>query len=668
MTALLILMLTVPLAQAGRIGRVPIRAKTTPLSVRVPRVRLPRLSPLHSSLITPLLTSPRTPGIHPVSKTLINAPSPAAVSLPLPVIPLRYSAIHTPGTSPKILLASRRSREIDRLLDSARDPDSHAEEASAALAQAFDGYLADLPEFSPEESTYLGLHAGDGRLTSYDKKSVQRRRGFYRRTLRALKRIDTDELPAQEQFDHRLLTASLEDTIDELTRDEDYDIEDFLSAPLETISLHFYKEFAPERERALTALSRLEQFPKILRQGYDRIDNPPRISVDHALEGMEGARTFVSDASKRLVLILPEEKDRIEKAALAARRELIRFEKFLLEIQPKANGAWAYGKKAFKEALANHYIDRSIRSLRKQALKEMPKTLAEMRGLAEELFPGDTWKQAVDALGKDHGRRDEVLDVYRRTVAETTAHINEHGLATLPQDHPLVTVETPDFLNVIIPEAAYDGPLLMDKSRKGHMFITLPPGEDGDPSVEEWLQANAHTSFIRVTTVHEGMPGHHLQLTNQKLLKSRLRRTFWDVYTGEGWAHYAESLMDETGFFTKEDRLMLLFERYWQLVRARVTIGMHAEGWSMKRAAAYFKDKLGVSSETAYYSARYNARLSPVESMAYALGRLEILRIREETKQRLGERFTLKEFHDRLLSYGAIPLLLIEKLLERDWR
>ena len=121
-------------------------------------------------------------------------------------------------------------------------------------------------------------------------------------------------------------------------------------------------------------------------------------------------------------------------------------------------------------------------------------------------------------------------------------------------------------------------------------------------------------------------------------------------------------------FLSPGGRLLTLYERYWQLVRARVTIGLHADGWSLKRAENYLARKLDLPAEQALEAVRRYALLYPVESISYALGRLEIIRIREEARERLGDRFTLKAFHDRLLSYGGIPLRFIEEALKRDWK
>jgi uncharacterized protein (DUF885 family) len=565
------------------------------------------------------------------------------------------AAVPVPGPSPAAALYAA----PDTLAGLADSLDAPSPEPSGLLQPIVDSYLTGLLQHDPELATRYGLHQADSRLTRYDARSIARREAFNERHLRMLEKLPLERLSHDEKIDRLQLLFDLQ------SQGSWPSIEGVLDAPLSTIELHFLHEHGSERDRLEAALSRFEQYPLILRQGRRTIESASKFERASAKTILPGARQVCEEVAARLLSAFPEQQGRIERAAAAAARELDRFEAFVKTL-PVARGGWRAGRPALDEELSRHLVDVDAGDLKHRIDRETRRVLADLREAAGELFPGVHWQEAVRSVTA-HPDKERILDEYEGVVRRARAHSNETGVAT-PTAEELEIHPTPEHQRLELPFAAYEAPLPLDATRKGHLFVTLAPPGASKSKEEEWLRANANFGVIAINAVHEGFPGHHLQMTRTKDDAAPLRRLFWDMFLGEGWAHYIEGVMSDTGFLDADGRLMMLFERRWQLARARATLGLHVEGWSTERATKYIRHALGITRAEAESSVTRYAVLDPVESLAYSMGRVELLALRSRTVQRLGPRFTMREFHDRLLAYGALPLPILEKLLERDWK
>jgi uncharacterized protein (DUF885 family) len=168
-------------------------------------------------------------------------------------------------------------------------------------------------------------------------------------------------------------------------------------------------------------------------------------------------------------------------------------------------------------------------------------------------------------------------------------------------------------------------------------------------------------------SLHEAVPGHHMQISIADELKDipELRKHTQMTAYVEGWALYAESLGTEIGFYTTPaDKMGQLSYEMWRAIRLVVDVGIHSKGWTREQAIDFFtknspKSKHDIEVEVDRYIA------DPGQALAYKIGELKIKELREYGKQQLGEKFDLKAFHDKLLSYGAMPMSLLEREMKQ---
>jgi uncharacterized protein (DUF885 family) len=216
---------------------------------------------------------------------------------------------------------------------------------------------------------------------------------------------------------------------------------------------------------------------------------------------------------------------------------------------------------------------------------------------------------------------------------------------------PLEVIPTPSFLEPLVPFAAYEPPPVFGPDRVGHFYVSsrAGQGENHDPCRLE----------IGATALHEGYPGHHVQLLTAQDSPSLVRRIIATPVMVEGWALYCEELMAEQGFF--EGVAEQLFQRLhllWRALRIVVDIGLHTRGLTPEQATDQMVEQLGMDrAKAALEVARYCAW--PTYQLCYAVGRRELLRLRADVQQRDGSAFSLRGFHDDLLSYGGLPISLI---------
>jgi uncharacterized protein (DUF885 family) len=161
---------------------------------------------------------------------------------------------------------------------------------------------------------------------------------------------------------------------------------------------------------------------------------------------------------------------------------------------------------------------------------------------------------------------------------------------------------------------------------------------------------------------HEGIPGHHLQISIQEQLKGlpEFRQHLFSAAYAEGWAVYAEALGKEIGFFQDPGSdYGRLNTELMRAVRLVVDTGIHADGWSREQAVAYFR--LSGSAEEPMIQAEVDRYIAwPAQGLSYKIGQLEILKLRQRSQQQLGSRFDIRKFHDEILSTGNVPLDVLE--------
>jgi uncharacterized protein (DUF885 family) len=240
--------------------------------------------------------------------------------------------------------------------------------------------------------------------------------------------------------------------------------------------------------------------------------------------------------------------------------------------------------------------------------------------------------------------------------------IIDHDLVTIPPGETLEIQETPAFQRATLPFAAYLAPGPFEKKQEGVFWVT--PVDPDLPEDERETRLRGHPyGKIAVTAIHEGYPGHHLQLVRGNAASTLPRKIAGSTLFVEGWAFYCEEMMEQQGFITDPaSKLLRLADQLWRACRIVIDVGIHTRGMSVEDAIKMLVEVAGMEEPDATAELhRYTQ--SPTQPMCYLMGKLELMKIADEYRSMKGPAFNLKAFHDELLSFGSLTPKLMRKML-----
>src|SRR5450755_200143 len=525
---------------------------------------------------------------------------------------------------------------------------------------------------SPIYASILGDKRYNDKLDDFSQAAIDDDLEQARRFLGRFQAIDTAGFPDQEALNKELMVRDLKMNLEgarfkpwemPVTQQSGIHIE----APqlVSILSFSSVKDYEDYITR-LNLLPRLfDQTIEQMRKGMAAGLMPPKILLEKVVTQANGIGTTAPEQSPfahpfdKFPDSFPEaDRKRLREAGLSAIRDsvnpaYVKFTAFARdEYAPKGRtepGAWALPDGAawyafrVKQSTTTNLSPEEIHQLGLQQVKEIE---ARMIAVVNQLGYKDmkSFKAAVDADPKLHAHsREEILDLYRKYEDQMYAKLPQL-FNTLPKSK-LEVMPVEEFREKEASDASYmDG--TPDGSRPGHIMVNT-----GDFAKRTLLD-------VETTAYHEGVPGHHMQISiAQELPELPLFRQHeeYTAYT-EGWALYSERLGKEVGFY--QDPYSYyghLHDDMLRAIRLVVDTGFHYKHWTRQQVVDYFHDhstidEVSVQSETDRYMAW------PAQALGYKIGQLEILKLRQYSKDELGGKFDLRAFHDEVLSGGALPM------------
>ena len=413
-------------------------------------------------------------------------------------------------------------------------------------------------------------------------------------------------------------------------------------------------------ERARALAGRLEDVPGLLDDARAALVEPVRVFVETALRITEGGLALVRDMGTAVDGAAPSEVERVVAAAEQAGAALSSFAHDLGRWLESASDRFALGEDAFNFHLHyEHALRDTAPELWRFGMHLKEEVEADLARRAGRLNGGrgQRWQDVADRLRADHPPAAALVAAYAEEMRRARDFVAARGLAAIP-DAPLDVVPTPAFMRPLIPFAAYDSPGPYSSDRTGWFYVTLPDPRLPAEAQERMLRDHCRYE-LAATALHEGYPGHHLQLLHAQAQSSDTRKNVWTPLTVEGWALYCEDMMGEEGFYRSEEEAF--FQRVhllWRATRVLLDVGLHTRGMTFDQAVDQFVTELHVDRVNAEAEVRrYCAE--PAQPLCYAVGRREILELRKDFRAARGSKFTLRAFHDALLRYGGLPVTLI---------
>ncbi len=512
----------------------------------------------------------------------------------------------------------------------------------------------------PTEAIYYGVEGYDHLLNDYSDESFMAEQALVSESLSRLHEISISDLDRDEAIDYALLEGKL--TIQNYEHaKEDYRLKwpDTYS-PIDAIYILTVRS---THDLSGNLLSRLEKAPALIRQGITNLSrkdaNPPQLWTRMAIEGAKGAVGFLATLPEHpKVRTEVKDQEALRQAVDEAKRAIRGFGEFLeKELLTRSRGSYAVGEEHYNLLLEKkHFLFHDSQRLLALGEALFGSTRAALESLAEELAPGKGVEAAARRIQENHPGAGQVISAYQNAMESARDFVKEKKLVTFPKKEELHVVHTPEFRRHEIPFAAYLSPAPNDPGQVGYYYVT--------PVTEEELLREHNWVGLENTSVHESYPGHHLQFSvaNSIPTASTLPRLMNESSVFyEGWALYCEQLMHEQGFLkTKEHHFVMLKDRLWRALRIIIDVKTQTGKMTYDEAADIMVRELHFPRPQACADLNWYSQ-SPSGPMGYALGWSIINRLREREQGRLGGKFVLREFHDKLLSAGSISLPLVER-------
>ncbi len=537
----------------------------------------------------------------------------------------------------------------------------------------FEEYYQAFLKNNPERATAYGDYRYNSQLSQVSLKDIARQHAQDDDFLARLKAIPTDGMSDKDLLSHRILKKQLE------RADVNYALKNYEMPVNQQNGVHTQLADLPNAmpfdsvQHYQDYISRLRQIPRVLeqttevmRQGEKDHLMPPKLVAEKLpgqCDGIIAANPFLEPIKKFPATISEEDKKRLTDEISKAVNDNVlpaykKFAAFLRsEYAPKgrtelAIESLADGKRRYAEAVKTMTtIDVTPAEVHEIGLKEVARITDEMTRLAQSQGYKDlaSFREAInnDPKWKPTSEQ-QILDDYKKYIGQMEPKLPElFGL--LPKS-PVTVEPIPDFAKAA---ATHYVPGTPDGKRPGRVVVAV-----SDPTKRTLVDDEA-------VAYHEGVPGHHLQISIAQALeglpKFRLH-SFFSAYL-EGWALYSEVLGKEIGFYKDPvSDYGRLNSEMLRAVRLVVDTGIHDKNWSRQQVIDYMhandiNDALA-QTETDRYIAW------PGQALAYKMGQLTILKLRDEAKKQLGEKFDLKAFHDQILNGGAMPLDLLKQRVE----
>ena len=557
--------------------------------------------------------------------------------------------------------------------------------ADAAFEGISDRFIEAMTELNPIYGTQLGDHSNDGALPDISAAGRARQRAVTQGFLVALKSIDKDRLSRPSQVDYMLLKNALEYELWGLDTEQQWAWNPQYYNDMASYSLYglVARDYAPFAERFDNIVSRMEALPAFLETARSQIDvaRVPKVHAETVSKQNAGIMAIVDGLIAPQVAAGDFDQARFDAAREGLQEAIGEHQEWLDEVVvPGAKGEFRLGANKYDAKMAFALQSGLTREeLKARAEQAYIETRAHMLAVASRigdcgLIEAPTHElrmQAVIECGleasyENRATRETLEDAARATLAQATEFTREQGFIR-PMDGPVQVITMPEFWqgNAV---AYLDAPAPLERHLPAYYAVSPIPASWSDEQAESFLR-EYNMSMLHLLSIHEGVPGHALQLDHSNKYEDLLRAVLGSGPFVEGWAVYSEKVMADAGYLggmeTEEGRYFILNGlkfRLRSIINTLIDSGIHTEGMSREEAMTLMMDG-GFQQEREAAGKWVRANLSSAQLLSYFTGYSEHVALREEAEKRLGDQFDARAYHDEVLSYGSPPVKYVRAMM-----
>jgi uncharacterized protein (DUF885 family) len=533
---------------------------------------------------------------------------------------------------------------------------------------------------NPTTGTLTGYHQYDIQLEDFSRKAIDAQIAAQKDFESRIAAIPAADLDLSTRGDRELVLSNIRSTLLmlETVRPWEKNPDTYSSGMANAAFVIMERKFASTDDRLRSLIAREKLMPSRLQQARDNLKNPPHIYTEIAIEQLPGSIGFFqhdvplafADA-KDPALVAEFAKTNAE--VIAALTDYLAWLKS--DLLPKSNGDYRIGADTFsKKLLYDEMVDIPLDKLIEIDRANMKQNQQRFIEIAKELEPKKTPQEVLLELGQNHPAPDQLLNSFRATFDSLIGFITSHHIVTIPSTVRPTLEETPPFMRATT-FASMDTPGPFEKhATEAYFNVTLPDPKMSPAETEDFMHA-FNIGTVISTAVHEAYPGHYIQFLWVPDAPSRVRKLLGANTNVEGWAHYCEQMMLDEGYGQpghgakdeRESKFLRLGQLQDALLRnARFIVGieMHTGKMTYDEAIDFFQKEGYQSKETGIVETKRGT--SDPTYLYYTLGKLQILKLREDLKKKQGSAFSLEKFHNNFLKQGFPPIKIVREAMLGD--
>lgn len=518
-------------------------------------------------------------------------------------------------------------------------------------------------DFYPTAGSRIGRHEYDGRLPDLSPSQNARREREIRRGIAELQALDTSSLGSEELLSCRMLALFLERELFTFEEMRPLENNPMRQAGFLNMGGYVRRDYAPLEDRLRAATAALRQVPDFL-QTLDAAlrGDFSRHMVDMSVESYTGmAHFYRTDLAAFANAVEDQEIATGFTAALNAAAGAV--DGFAERLKARSRGSdndFAIGSRLYSRMLeTGEGLALPLERIAAVGQANLEENLARIREVAASIDPGKDVRVIVDENSRVHPTAKSLIPDTREMLEDIRQSLADYDIISLPSEDRCQVVETPAYMRYAF--AAMDSAGALETQAAESFYYVTPVEEHWTAEqAEEWL-AKFDYNTLKVISIHEVYPGHFVHNLHNRYGRPLplINRAATSYAFSEGWAHYTEQMMLETEYGRDKPALLLtqLLEALVRNCRYMCSIAMHTGDMTVDEATQFFVENA--------YMGEHPARREALRGifdpgyLNYTLGKLMILKLREDYRREQNGGYSLRAFHDRLLSYGAPPLPLL---------
>ncbi|HEX4589870.1 MAG TPA: DUF885 domain-containing protein [Gemmataceae bacterium] len=551
----------------------------------------------------------------------------------------------------------------------------------AKLAAFFKSWLDDHFRRHPFDATRAGDHRYDDRLEDLSPEARAADRAAVAKTLAALpQQVDYQKLTRAGQIDYEILHHDLTYRLwkDENENPFANDPRVYNEYAADSVFLLLTQSSLPKEQNVRNAAARMSFIPAVIKAAKAALKNPPRAILETAIRQNKGSIGFYEGG----IFAIAGETPQLSPLAAPARTAaaaLKEYQEYLeKELLPRSTGDWRLGKDKFYRKIELE-LDSGLNAdeVLAAAEAEAERVEREMVVIARQLwakeFPGkpvppddppgrrELVRGVFAILAHNHGQPDHLVEDAKTTVERIKTFIRENDIVRLPDPDRCRVIEMPEFQRGN--SVAYLNPAPPLDPHAESMYAVAPPPRDWDTRKVESYLAEYNRPMLQILSIHEGYPGHYVQLEYSNRFPSLIRKVLYNGTFAEGWAVYTEQMMLDQGYGGGDLSLRLHQLKFYQrtVINAVLDHKMHCSQMTDDEAMDLLVNR-GFQSEGEARLKVIRSKQSSTQLSTYFVGRTAFYRLRQAVQREQGDKFDLGRYHEAVLANGTPPVKYLPEL------